>query len=84
MARKSVRLKAKSVRPARKRRPVRATKPDAGGTLVMTAGQALALPIEASWHAAVTFNLQLLLKHAALVEQFSLPDGAEPAPVFRA
>ena len=36
------------------------------------------------WHAGVTLNLQLLLKHAALIDEFSLADGAEPAPVFRA
>jgi len=45
---------------------------------------ALALPMDPSWHAGVTFNLQLLLKHAALIDEFSLADDAEPAPVFRA
>jgi hypothetical protein len=52
--------------------------------MVTAAIHALALPIEASWHAGVTFNLQLLFKHAALIDEFSLPDDTEPAPVFRA
>ena len=85
MRRKSISRKAKSARrlstPAR---PLRAKRADAVGTLVTAAAQALPLPIEASWHAGVTFNLQLLLKHAALIDAFSLSDDAEPAPVFRA
>ena len=32
----------------------------------------------------ITFNLQLLFKHATLVDEFPLPDDTEPAPVFRA
>jgi hypothetical protein len=85
MPRKSARRKAKSLRPAsRQGRPARAGKPDAFGTLVTAAGEALGLSIEPSWQAGVTFNLQLLFKHAALVDQFPLPDEAEPAPVFRA
>jgi hypothetical protein len=45
---------------------------------------ALALPIDAAWRAGVEFNLQLLYRHAALVDAFALPDETEPAPVFRA
>jgi len=85
MTRKSMNRKAKSARRARTpARPLRAKKPDAISTLVAAAGQALALPMDASWHSGVTFNLQLLFKHAALVDEFSLPDDSEPAPVFRA
>ncbi len=85
MTRKSIGRKAKSARRVRTpARPLRAKKPDAVGTLVAAAAQALALPMEASWHSGVTFNLQLLFRHAALVDQFSLPDDTEPAPVFRA
>jgi hypothetical protein len=82
---KSTGREAKSARRARTPRgPVRARQSDAIGTLVVAASQALALPMEASWHSGVAFNLQLLFKHAALVDEFSLPDDAEPAPVFRA
>jgi Protein of unknown function (DUF4089) len=44
----------------------------------------MALPVDPAWRADVKLNLQLLFKHAALVEAFSLPDEVEPAPVFRA
>ena len=40
--------------------------------------------IEPEWKAAVRANLEATLKHAALIDQFPLPDEAEPAPVFRA
>jgi hypothetical protein len=75
---KSTRLRGTAVRKDR------AKKADAVETLVTAAGQALALPIDPSWRAGVTFNLQLLLKHAASIGDFPLPDDAEPAPVFRA
>jgi hypothetical protein len=85
MARKSVSRKAKPARRVGKpARPRGAAKPGAVGALVTAASQALPLPIEPSWHAGVTSNLQLLLKHAALIDEFSLPDDIEPAPVFRA
>ena len=32
----------------------------------------------------LNFNLQLVLRHATLVDEFPLPDDAEPAPVFHA
>ena len=85
MARKSISRKAKSARRGRRpARPHRARKPDAIGTLVTADAIALALPMDPSWHPGVSFNLQLLLKHAALIDEFSLADDAEPAPVFRA
>jgi hypothetical protein len=83
--RKTSSYKPKSTRRAnRQARPARAGKPDTVGTLVAAASQALALPVEASWRAGVTFNLQLLFKHAALIDQFSLANETEPAAVFRA
>jgi len=48
------------------------------------AAAALDLPLEDDWRPAVKANLAVTLKHAALVGEFSLPDGAEPAPVFEA
>lgn len=44
----------------------------------------LALPIDPLWLPAVRSNLEATLKHAAAVAEFTLPDDAEPAPVFRA
>jgi hypothetical protein len=40
--------------------------------------------MDPAWRAGVKLNLHLILTHAASVDQFSLPDDVEPAPVFRA
>lgn len=58
--------------------------PDLIDTLVAASAQALSLPIEPAWRADVKRNLVVILKHAALVDQFALSDDIEPAPVFRA
>jgi hypothetical protein len=77
--------KAKSAPKARSRaRRAALGAQDSIDTLIAASAQALRLPIDPAWQAAVRANLQLLLKHAALVEEFSLPGDAEPAPVFRA
>jgi hypothetical protein len=47
-------------------------------------GKALALPIEDAWKPAVKANLEVSLKLARLVDEFSLPDETEPASVFAA
>jgi hypothetical protein len=57
---------------------------DAIDALVDAGAKALRLPLDPAWQASVKFNLQLILRHAALVEEFSLPDDAEPAAVYRA
>jgi len=85
MTRKSMTGKVKTARRARKpARALRAKRPDAMAMLVAASAQALALPIEPAWHPGVKLNLQLILRHAALVDEFALPDETEPAPVFRA
>jgi hypothetical protein len=61
-----------------------ATAADDIGALIDASAKALKLPLDPGWHAAITFNLQLILRHAALVEAFALPDDAEPAPIFHA
>jgi len=53
-------------------------------TLVAASAQALSLRIDPAWRASVKRNLHVILKHAALVDQFPLSDDIEPAPVFRA
>jgi hypothetical protein len=45
---------------------------------------ALALPIDDAWKPAVRANLEFSLKIARLVDEFALPDEAEPASVFAA
>jgi RNAse (barnase) inhibitor barstar len=45
---------------------------------------ALALPIEEAWKPAVKANLDVSLRLARLVDEFVLPDEAEPVSVFAA
>ncbi|TMJ16708.1 MAG: DUF4089 domain-containing protein [Alphaproteobacteria bacterium] len=48
------------------------------------ASKALALPVEEAWKPAVRANLEVSLKLARLVDEFALPDEAEPASVYTA
>ena len=85
MTRKTLSRKMKTARRARPpARPLRSRKPDDIGMLAAAGAKALALRIEPAWQAGITFNLQLLFKHAALIDGFALPDESEPGPVFRA
>jgi hypothetical protein len=54
------------------------------GALVAASAQALGLTLDPAWQAGIKFNLQLILSHAAAVDEFPLPDDAEPAPIFHA
>jgi hypothetical protein len=51
---------------------------------IAAAAAALKLPLDEAWKPAVKANLAVTLKHAATVEEFKLPDDAEPAPIFEA
>jgi hypothetical protein len=51
---------------------------------IAAAAAALDLPLDPAWTPAVKANLEVTLKHAALVAEFALPDEAEPAPIFKA
>jgi Protein of unknown function (DUF4089) len=46
--------------------------------------KALALPVMEAWKPAVRTNLEVSLRLARLVDEFSLSDEAEPASVFAA
>jgi hypothetical protein len=46
--------------------------------------KALALPIDDAWKPGVRANLDVSLRLARLVDEFALPDEAEPASVFAA
>ena len=46
--------------------------------------KALALPVQDAWKPAVKANLEVSLRLARLVDEFALPDEAEPASVFAA
>jgi len=57
---------------------------DVFDTLIDAAARAMDLPVEPEWKPAVKAHLEVILRLAAVVEQFELPDAAEPAPVFEA
>jgi hypothetical protein len=44
----------------------------------------LNLAIDPRWLPAIQGNLQVTLRHGAIVAELELPDEAEPAPVFEA
>ena len=67
-----------------RRAPTKATQSDVIDSLVAASAQALGLPLDPAWQDDIKFNLRLILRHAALVDEFHLPDDAEPAPVFHA
>ena len=48
------------------------------------AAAVLRLTIEPEWKASVRANLAVSLQMARKVEDFALPDEAEPAPIFAA
>lgn len=52
--------------------------------LIRASARALDLEIEPAWTGAVTGNLEMILRFAAMVGETPLPDEAEPAPVFTA
>jgi hypothetical protein len=50
--------------------------------VIDAAARSLELKIEQAWRPAIRAHLQVTLRHGALVAAFTLPDDAEPAPVF--
>jgi hypothetical protein len=86
--RKGNRSAAAAKRPvASRRKPLAklpAPAPDAIGSLVAANIQALSQPFDPAWRDGIKFNLQLILRLAALVDEFPLPDDTEPGPVFHA
>jgi Protein of unknown function (DUF4089) len=77
---KSARVRRpRSVRAAAKTRPENST-----DAFVAASAQALGLALDPAWHDSIAYNLRLILRHAALVDEFALPNDTEPAPVFHA
>jgi hypothetical protein len=58
--------------------------PDPLNDFIAASGRTLGLSIKPDWLPAVRANLEITLRHAALVAEFELPDDAEPAPIFTA
>ena len=50
--------------------------------LIDASAAALGLPVEPEWKPAIKANLAVTLRLANMVATFSLPDEAEPAPIF--
>ena len=44
----------------------------------------LGLPIDTTWLPSIRANVEVTFRLARLVDDFPLPDEAEPAPVFEA
>ena len=63
---------------------IRSKQPEPIDTMVTASAEALGLAIDPAWQKDVVFNLQLIMQHGARVDEFALPDEAEPAPVYRA
>ena len=83
---KSKRRRAKATRKLRSRplRRISSRHLHSIDRLVEASAQALGIPLEHGWTEGVAFNLQLILRHAKLVDEFQLADDIEPAPVFYA
>ena len=88
-AKKSVRgSAAKTAKSSTTRKPRHAppapAQSDPLDALVIAGTEALRLPLDPAWHGSVKFNLLLILRLGALVDEFPLPDDTEPGPVFYA
>jgi hypothetical protein len=75
-------------RPAKRSRarrmPLQKRRGDLIDALVAAHAQALGMSIHPAWQNGVKFNLGLILRLGALVDDFPLADESEPGPVFHA
>jgi Protein of unknown function (DUF4089) len=69
--------------PRRRRAPAE-TPRDLLDSLIAASTQALGLAVDPTWHGSIKFNLGLILRLGALVNDFPLADDTEPGPVFHA
>jgi hypothetical protein len=72
--------KKSAPRPRRKASPK--TKLDRLDDFITAAAGALDIKIGRSWMPTVRTHLRVTLAHGARIADFTLPDDAEPAPVF--
>src|SRR5262245_42827777 len=78
---------AKQSKVAVKAKAPKTGKPAAGDSLdalIAASAQALALTCDPAWMPSIKMNLEVILRQAALVDEFPLPDETEPAPVYEA
>jgi hypothetical protein len=57
---------------------------DVTDTWITASAAMLKLPIEAAWLPSIRANVEVTFRLGKLVDDFPLPDEAEPAPVFEA
>ena len=81
---KSAPAKRKVGAPQRKSARATSKRPDLVDALVGVSAQALGLSIDSAWRKSTAFNLSQIMPHANLVDEFSLFDEAELAPIYRA
>lgn len=53
-------------------------------TWISASAALLGLPIESAWLPSIRANVEVTFRLGQLVDDFPLPDEAEPAPVFEA
>lgn len=53
-------------------------------TWISASAALLGLPIESAWLPSIRANVEVTFRLGQLVDEFPLPDEAEPAPVFEA
>ena len=76
--------KKKRAATRQRRKIAKKTKHDQLDEFITAAASALDLKIDKSWTTAVRTHLEVTLAHGNKVASFTLPDEAEPAPVFEA
>lgn len=81
---KSAPAKRKVGRRQRKSSAPRSARSDPVAAMAAASAKALGISVDPAWQKDIAFNLRLIMQHAARVDEFALPDEAEPAPVFRA
>jgi hypothetical protein len=64
--------------------PAKPVQSDIIDALISASASALNLPLDPAWHAGIKFNLQVILRHAAIVDELPLPDYTAPGPIFYA
>jgi len=57
---------------------------DIADTWITSSAALLKLPLDPAWMPSIRANVEVTFRIASLVDEFSLPDEAEPAPVFGA
>jgi hypothetical protein len=80
--------KKAAARSAPKKTKAKVAKPSVAGdpldAFIDAAALSLGVSCDPAWVPAIKMNLEVILRQAALVDEFALPDETEPAPVFEA